>query len=204
MRFLKVVFTPGAVPGKWFGRFDDRMDGWRAAGAAADDPVGHVLAGGADIAIARFPGPSWSGGIGTGELADLDDLGPADLDRLGLHRVRLYEEQPGVGFPKGHALGALDDNEAAQPHDLAGETELYRGCDPRQVRENLDVVAANVGIVVAPRPLLRAVNTRGVAHRRLAGVPPTTVGLVWRRDRDNDTVQQFVGICRGRRAGSSR
>jgi DNA-binding transcriptional LysR family regulator len=204
MRYLKVVFTPGAAPGKWFGRFDDRMAGWRAAGAAADDPLAHVTAGTADIALVRFPGPAWSGGLGSGEFADLDDLTPADLDRFDLHRVRLYEEQPGVAFPKDHALGALDDTETATAGDLADEMELYRGCDPALVRENLAVVAANVGIVIAPRPLLRAVNQRGVAHRGLAGVPSTGIGLVWRRDRDDEVIQQFVGICRGRRNGSSR
>jgi DNA-binding transcriptional LysR family regulator len=204
MRYLKVAFVPGAVPGKWFSRFDERVTGWRAAGAAADDPLGHVMRGAADIAIVRFPGEYWPGGVGSGELADVPDLGPEDLERFGLHRVRLYEEQPGVAFPKGHALEALDDRESATPGDLDGEMELYRGCDPAKIRENLEVVAANVGIVVAPRPLLRAVNRRGVVHRGLSGIPGTGVGLVWRRDRDDEVIQQFVGTCRGRRTGSSR
>lgn len=206
-RYLRVVFTPGVVPGKWFTRFDGRVEGWLVAGAVSDDPVSHVLAGNADIGIVRFPGPAWEGGIGRGDLAETDDLGVEDMDRLKLHRVRLYEEQPGVAVPADHALAALGDREAATVADLDGEMVLYRGVDPALVRENLEVVAANVGCVVAPRPLLRAVNRRSVVHRDLDGPPTTGIGLVWRRDRDREdeeVIQQFVGVCRGRRAGSSR
>lgn len=196
MHYLKVVFATGTAPGKWFGRFDERMDGWKIASAASDDPLPHVLDGGADIAILRLPG-EWDG------MPD-HDIDPAVMERLGLHRVLLYEEAPGVAAPREHALEAVGENEEVRPEDVAGETVLYRGVDPRQVRENLEVVAANVGVVVAPRPLLRAVNRRGVIHRPLAGVGGTSVALVWRRDRDDEVVQQFVGVCRGRRASSSR
>lgn len=88
--------------------------------------------------------------------------------------------------------------------DLEDEMVLYRGVAPGKVRESLDVVAANVGCVVAPRPLLRGINRRGVVHRVFDGAPGTGIGLVWRRDRDDEVIQQFVGICRGRRASSSR
>lgn len=204
MRYLKVVFAPGVVPGKWFGRFDERMDGWQAAGAQADDPLRYVLSGAADIGIVRFPGTDWAGGVGSGDLADIDDIGEREMLVHDLHRVRLYEEAPGVAVPKEHALEALGEQEQASPADLEGEIELYRGVDPAAVREHLDVVAANVGHVIAPRPLLRGINRRGVVHRGISGLPGTGIGLVWRRDRDDDTVQQFVGICRGRRASSSR
>ena len=204
MRYLKVVFAPGVVPGKWFTRFDQRVDGWQAAGAQADDPLSHVLSGAADIGIVRFPGEGWEGGVGGGELSALSDIGEREMLRLDLHRVRLYEEQPGVAVPKEHALEVLGEQEEATIDDLDGETVLYRGVVPATVRENLEVVAANVGCVIAPRPLLRGINRRGVVHRGLAGAPTSGIGLVWRRDRDDDVVQQFVGVCRGRRASSSR
>lgn len=203
-QYLRVVFTPGTVPGKWFTRFDERVTGWRAAGAQSDDPLSHVLSGGADIGILRFPGAGWEGGVGSGAFADIPDIGESELERFDLHRVRLYEEQPGVAVPRDHILKELGENEAAAEADLEGEKVLYRGVDPQQVRASLDVVAANVGCVVAPRPLLRGINRRGVVHRNLEGVPGTGIGLVWRRDRDDEVVQQFIGVCRGRRAGSSR
>ncbi|AGP31215.1 LysR family transcriptional regulator substrate-binding protein [Corynebacterium terpenotabidum] len=204
MRYLKVVFAAGVVPGKWFSRFDERVDGWQVGGARSDDPLRHVLSGAADIAIVRFPGPDWDGGVGTGELSDIRDIGEREMLTLDLHRVRLYDETPGVAFPVDHALDALGENEAATESELVDEMVLYRGVDPVSVRENLEVVAANVGCVVAPRPLLRGINRKGVAHRDLSGVPGTAVGLVWRRDRDDEVLQQFVGICRGRRPSSSR
>lgn len=196
MHYLKVVFAPGVVPGKWFGRFDGRMDGWKVASAAADDPLAHVRSGAADIALVRLPG-EWEGMPGS-------NVDEAAMDRLGLHRVVLYEEQPGVAVPKEHVLEAVGENEEVTASDMDGEMVLYRGVDPVAVREHLDVVAANVGVVVAPRPLLRAVNRRGVVHRRLAGQAPTRIALVWLRERDDEVVQQFVGICRGRRSSSSR
>jgi DNA-binding transcriptional LysR family regulator len=196
MHYLKVVFATGVVPGKWFGRFDERMDGWKAASAASDNPLVHVLDGTADIGIVRLPG-GWDGLPET-------NVDAAAMEALDVHRVILYEETPGVAVPKEHAVEAVGENEAVTLQDIADETVLYRGVDPAAVRENLEVVAANVGVVVAPRPLLRGVNRRGVVHRSLAGVEGTSVALVWRRDRDDDVIQQFVGICRGRRASSSR
>lgn len=204
MHYLRVVFAPGVVPGKWFGRFDSRVPGWRAAGAQTDDPLRHVLAGTADIGIVRIPGVHWDGGVGAGDLAGLKEIGNAEMDAHGLHRVLLYEETAGVAVPADHPVTALGDGEPVDPDDLTGEVLLYRGVVPSVVRENLDVVAANVGHVVAPRPLLRSLNRRGVAHRTLSGGPATQVALVWRRDRDDEVVQQFVGTCRGRRASSSR
>jgi DNA-binding transcriptional LysR family regulator len=196
MHYLKVVFATGVVPGKWFGRFDERMDGWKAASAASDNPLAHVLDGTADIGIVRLPG-GWDGLPET-------NVDAAAMEALDVHRVVLYEETPGVAVPKEHAVEAVGENEAVTLQDIADETVLYRGVDPAAVRENLEVVAANVGVVVAPRPLLRGVNRRGVVHRSLEGVEGTSVALVWRRDRDDDVIQQFVGICRGRRASSSR
>lgn len=196
LHYLKVVFATGVVPGKWFGRFDERMDGWKAASAASDDPLAHVLNGTADIGIVRLPG-EWEG-------MPESNVDATAMEFLDVRRVVLYEETPGIAAPKEHALEAVGENEAVTLEDIEGETVLYRGVDPGQVRENLEVVAANVGVVVAPRPLLRAVNRRGVVHRSLAGVEGTSIALVWRRDRDDEIIQQFVGICRGRRASSSR
>lgn len=203
-QYLRIVFTPGVVPGKWFTRFDGRVAGWQAAGAQSDDPLAHVLSGGADIGIVRLPGEQWAGGVGGGALAEVSDIGESEMDRLNLYRVRLYQEQPGVAVPRDHLFKALGDNEPATMPDVEGEKILYRGVGPAQVRENLEVVAANVGCVIAPRPLLRTMNKRGVIHRLLDGAPESGIGLVWRRDRDDDVVQQFVGVCRGRRSGSSR
>lgn len=211
-QLLRVVFSPGVAPDKWFGRFDGRMDGWRIASAQADNPLKYVDAGKADIALLR---------LGAGVEPTPDH-----------HLVRLYEEQTGVAAPKAHPIKEFDTVDAA---DLTGEMVLYRtpsdgDVDVAQVREHLGVVGANVGLVVAPRPLLRGINQPGVVHRDLVGdlaevpavhsvdgspetaaateasepVGTTQIALVWLKERDDEVIQDFVGVCRGRKATSSR
>jgi hypothetical protein len=41
-------------------------------------------------------------------------------------------------------------------------------------------------------------------HSVVTDLPPTTVALVWRRERDDDTTQAFVGVVKGRTANTSR
>lgn len=216
-RYLRVVFSPGINPDKWFARFDDRVPGWRSAGAATDAPLAYITNGEADVAIVR--------------------LGQGDVPKEKFHAVTLYEEQMGVAAPKEHPIEVLDRVKWAE---LSDEMFMYTtpadGIDDLpQLREMLGVVAANVGIVVAPRPLLRALRVRGVVNRELllpaprgedpeagsadsaagsseaegtAPVPElpgtTVVAVVWLKERDAEEIQEFVGICRGRKAGSSR
>ena len=216
-RYLRVVFSPGINPDKWFARFDDRVPGWRSAGAATDDPRAYITNGEADVAIVR--------------------LGRGGMPKEKFHAVALYEEQMGVAAPKEHPIEVLDRVKWAE---LSEEMFMYTtptdGIDDLpKLREMLGVVAANVGIAVAPRPLLRALRARGVVNRELllpaprdedseAGsvdqtaksgeeesaapgskLPGTTVvAVVWLKERDAEEVQEFVGICRGRKAGSSR
>lgn len=188
-QYLRVVFSPGVQPDKWFGRFDERVPGWRVAGAAADDPLKYITAGAADVALVR--------------------LGASDVDKNIFHQVHLYDEQVGVAAPKEHPVKVMD---AVRYAELDGEMEMYVTpadgvVDIDKLKEALGVVAANVGVAIAPRPLLRALNVRGVVHRDLfhATSPGATrVAMVWRIDRDDDVIQDFVGICRGRKAESSR
>lgn len=188
-QFLRVVFSPGVAPDKWFGRFDERVAWWRVAGAQADDPLKYIKAGAADVALVR--------------------LGEAGVDKNTFHIVDLYEEQVGVAAPKDHPIKVMD---RVRYQELAGEMEMYvtpadGEVDVAAVREALSVVAANVGVAIAPRPLLRAINARGVVHRDLfdaKAAGSTRVAAVWLRDGDTDVIQDFVGICRGRKADSSR
>ncbi len=196
--YLKVVFSPGVTPDKWFGRFDERTRGWRAAGAQTDDPIRYITAQAADIAIVRLPAEGELAAIGVDES---------------LHHVRLYEEQIGIAAPKEHPLAAFDTVQPTDLEELADEIMNYQTppngeIDIAAVREALMVVAANVGLCIAPRPLLRAINQRGVVHRDLLDAPAeigrTRVALVWLKEHDSEVIQDFVGICRGRSAESGR
>ena len=87
-QFLRVVFSPGVQPDKWFGRFDERVPWWRVAGAQADDPLKYIRAAAADVALVR--------------------VGAAGVDKNTFHIVDLYDEQVGVAAPKEHPIKVMD------------------------------------------------------------------------------------------------
>lgn len=123
--------------------------------------------------------------------------------------VRLYGEAPGVAVPRDSIFAEL--GEDVPVVELADEHLNYRigedgSVDVAQVRTGLQVVAANVGIVVAPRPLLKVLAKKQVVPLGLVdpAVPVTEIALVWLRERDSEAIQDFVGIARGRTANTSR
>lgn len=180
---LRIAFVPGVMPEKWFRRYRERTN-LPLTGFADDAPLTSLADGRARMALVR------------GEPED-DDL----------HRVRLYEEAPGVAVEKEHVLSVTKATDVAAREDLADDLVLLESTDPAEVREMLQVVATGAGIVLAPRPLLRALNARGVMHRDIEAAPgaqPTAIWLTWLKELDDDVTQEFVGIVRGRREGSRR
>ena len=128
-RHLKVVFSTGVQPDKWFRRFDERVPGWKIASAGTDDPLAYVRAGQADVALVRVPAEGFER--------------PA-----GMHEVALYEEQTGVAAPKDHPVKVMD---SINFRELADEKLMYTTPttgwdDVGALREALQVVAANVGL----------------------------------------------------------
>ena len=47
-------------------------------------------------------------------------------------------------------------------------------------------------------------HRKDVTFRPVTDLPTTTIGLVWRTDHDDERVQTFIGVVRGRTANSSR
>ena len=180
---LRIAFVPGVMPEKWFRRYRERTM-LPLTGFSDDEPLTALADGRARMALVR---------------------GEPDGDAL--HRVRLYDETPGVAVEKEHVLSVTKDTDVAAREDLADDLVLLESDDPAAVRGMLQVVATGAGIVLAPRPLLRALNARGVMHRDVEMAPdsePTTIWLTWPKELDDDVTQEFVGIVRGRRAGSRR
>jgi len=143
---------------------------------AGEQQLDALLAGEADAAIVRLP-------------VDADDL----------HVVRLYDERAFVVVPEEHAAADLDSVVAA---DLAQERTIERGT--MTWSELVEVVASGAGIAVMPQSLARLHRRRDVASLPVDDLPPTTIALAWRRERDGDDVQALVAITRGRSARSSR
>jgi hypothetical protein len=55
-----------------------------------------------------------------------------------------------------------------------------------------------------PMSLARLHHRKDVVHVPVTGVPTTKVGLAWLVDNDDERVQTFIGVVRGRSAHSSR
>ena len=70
--------------------------------------------------------------------------------------------------------------------------------------EAIETVAAGTGIVLVPMSVARLFHRKDVVHRQVTDLPPTTVALVWRGDRDDEVTQAFVGVVKGRTANTSR
>lgn len=182
---LRLSFVTGTEPDKWFTRFRDRTR-HRFVTADSVDPLGELLDARADLALTRLP----------------DARLTADH-----HVVVLYPETTGIAVPKDHELTLLD---TVTPGDIEGEivnwsTPDSGEVDVEAVRAGLQVVAANVGVLIGPRPLIKVLSRRQIEHRDYVGdVPGTEIALVWSREKDSEAIQDFVGIARGRTPNSSR
>ena len=172
---LTVAFVVGVTPGKWARVWAERRPGHPLTLLPLDP----------DAALIALEN-------GTTDLALLRL--PVDTERW--HAIALYEENAVVVAPKDHAIEALDSVTLA---DLAGETLLDAAWD-----DAVALVAANVGVALMPQSVARALSRRDVVARPVTDAPTTRIALVWRRDRDDALIEEFVGIVRGRTANSSR
>lgn len=175
---LRVAFVAGVMPDKWARIWAERMPGVRLElSPVGDDEQTEVLYDGrADMSFVRLP-----------------------VEDDHLHVIPLYTEVPVVVAPKGHFVEAADE---VTLDDLSDE--IMHPVPPLTLREAVETVAAGVGVVVVPMSLARLHHRKDVVHRPVVDGPESTVGLAWRRDLDDERVQTFIGIVRGRRATSSR
>lgn len=185
---LALSFITGTEPDKWFFRFRERTNHGQLVDSPSDDPVALVLEDEADLALTRLP-----------------DERVTSSDNL--HVVELYEEAPGIALNKDNEITIVD---PVGPTDIEGEIVNYciaadGSIDYDALRTAMSVVGANVGVAIAPRPLLKVLAKKEVSHRGFSGdVPGTRIALVWKKDKDSDAIQDFVGIAKGRTANSSR
>lgn len=191
---LRLAFVTGTEPGKWFKRYrDSTPHGLQEL--PSDDPFSTLIDDRADLALVRLPDPR------VGEPGET------------YHRVLLYAEKPGVAVPKDSVYAEV--GEPVRLTDLADEHVNYRyslsdsagGSDIDELRSALQVVAANVGVAYAPAPLLKVLAKKQVKVLDLIDDPAeeaTQIALVWPVEKDNEVIQDFVGVARGRTRNSSR
>ena len=197
---FRVGFVPGVMPDKWGRTWAERMP---------RRPLDLVPLGDGDgVAMVR-----------AGELAMCFVRLP--VDREGLHLIPLYDEQPVVVVAREHPVAAyeeIDVGDLAHEHLLQDPdtvpawrdvaTEVRDGTrhpvPAMTLRQAVESVAAEAGIVVVPLSLARLHHRKDVVAVRVTGVPTTKVGLTWRVDDEDERVQAFIGVVRGRTANSSR
>jgi DNA-binding transcriptional LysR family regulator len=197
---FRVGFAAGVMPDKWARVWADRMprSPLVLVPLGEQDGIALLRAGDLEMCLVRQP-----------------------VDREGLHLIPLYDEQPVVVVSKEHPVAAYDAIDVA---DLADEHLLQDPDDvpawrdlaaevadgtrfpvpPMSWREAVESVAADAGIVIVPMSLARLHSRRDVVHVPVTGVPTSSVGLVWLRDAEDERIETFIGVVRGRTANSSR
>ena len=189
---LRVGFVTGATPDKWVRHWRDRRrEPLELVPVTESDQVEGVRHGSLDMALVRLP-----------------------VDRDGLHCVRLYDELQVAVASRDHVLAAADeevttadlvDEQLVRPH-ASGWTPEADQLDwpPMTEQEAIETVAAGTGVVILPMSVARLHQRKDVVSRVVADLEPTTIGLVWRVERDDEVTQAFVGVTKGRTANTSR
>ncbi|MFE5671065.1 LysR family transcriptional regulator substrate-binding protein [Agromyces sp. NPDC056523] len=174
---LRLRYVAGVSPAKWLRAWADRRPDLPLEAERVDEPaqLDDLLAGEADLAFVRLP-----------------------VDAEGLHVIPLWEEVATVVLPKDHPLADAD---ALQLADLADEPPAPQQDDPAMT---VELVAAGAGWAILPHSLARLHHRRDVVAIPMTDAAPTRIALVWRVDRDDDDIQEFVGVVRGRTTRSSR
>ena len=144
------------------------------------------------------------------------------IDREGLNAIGLYQEIQVVVVPKDHAVAAFDSVTAldlADEHLLADPTtvpewaavatELSTGDRPAlppmtSTAETFEYVAAGLGVAIVPHSVARFNARKDLVYRPVTDVEQTQIALAWVAEREDDRIEEFIGIVRGRSTRSSR
>ena len=221
---LRIAYVPGIMPGKWFTRWHERY-GDRAP--LAEIPVGEGLGIQAlttELSTSQSAEP----------LAHMaivrPNHEPRSRDTDEYHSIRLYEEIPVLIMPSDHVLTVLDEvsfedlaeefllHDPADYPAWAEASSTWRAENPRFLpeftgdREALELVAAGIGLYIAPMSVARFYHRKDLTYRPMRGLEPYPVTLTWRRapaahprpEREETLIQDFIGIVRGRTASSER
>ncbi|MFB9314742.1 LysR substrate-binding domain-containing protein [Nocardioides plantarum] len=190
---LRVGFVTGATPDKWARAWRERRrEPLALTPVTEDEQLDGVRSGELDMALVRLP-----------------------VDRDALHCVRLYDELQVVVAGRDHLVAAADaegvmladlvDEQLVLPH-VSGWTPQadQLAWPPMSAADAVETVAAGTGIVILPMSVARLHGRKDVVTRPVTDLDPTTIGLVWRIDADDERTQDFVGIVKGRGANSTR
>lgn len=188
---FRVGFVTGATPDKWAGTWRRRSrDPLDLVPVLEAEQERGLREGSLDMCLVRLP-----------------------VDPEGLHCIPLYDEVPVVIAGKDHlvsvaeevTLDDLDGEQLVLPHK-SGWTPSADQLDwpPMSVKDAIEVVASGTGILIVPMSVARLHQRKDVVQRPVADLPTTKIALAWLVENDDERVQTFIGIVRGRTARSSR
>jgi DNA-binding transcriptional LysR family regulator len=192
---LTLGYVPGGTPAKWARIWAERHPEvpLQLQAVAAADAAAAVRAGTVDVALLRLP-----------------------ADTSGLAVIPLYEETTVVVVPTDHILSAVDAITAA---DLDGEPILLPldhvvawvsapGAQvdhrPETTKDAIELVAAGIGVLTVPQSLARLYHRKDLTYRPITDAPTCPVALAFPEGPQPALVEEFIGIVRGRKPGSSR
>ncbi len=189
---FRVGFVSGATPDKWAGIWRKRhpREPLELVPVEQDEQEVALRAGELDMCLVRLP-----------------------VDREGLHLIPLYDELPVAVVGKEHlvtvveevSLADLDEEQLVVPHDSGWTPAAEQlAWPPMSLRDAVEVVAGGTGVVIVPMSVARLHHRKDTAYRPVTDLPPTKIGLAWLVDNDDERVQTFIGIVRGRTERSTR
>ncbi|MFH0179766.1 LysR substrate-binding domain-containing protein, partial [Streptomyces cacaoi] len=68
----------------------------------------------------------------------------------------------------------------------------------------IELVAANIGVLVVPQSLARLHHRKDLTYRTIVDAPRSDIALAWPEDATTELVEDFIGIVRGRTVNSTR
>ncbi|MGW3265371.1 LysR family substrate-binding domain-containing protein [Streptomyces sp. NPDC001056] len=192
---FRLAYVPGVTPAKWVKVWHERLPGipLTLVQVPAAEAPDLLRAGEADAGLVRPP-----------------------VDRDFFSAIPLYTETSVVVVPKDHVITAADEVTLA---DLADEV-LFHPLDdvfdwerppgepaferPATTPDAIELVAANVGLLIVPQSLARLYHRRDLTYRPVTDAPRSDVALSWPQEATTDLVEEFIGIVRGRTVNSTR
>ncbi|WP_330237052.1 LysR family substrate-binding domain-containing protein [Streptomyces sp. NBC_00566] len=192
---FRLAYVPGVTPAKWVRIWNERLPGTPLVLTQVPAAEADVLmrAGEADAGFVRLP-----------------------VDRDFFSAIPLYTEATVVVVPKDHLITAAEEVTLA---DLADEV-LFHPLDdvfdwdappgepaferPATTPDALELVAANVGLLIVPQSLARLYHRKDLTYRTVVDAPQSRIALSWPEEATTDLVEDFIGIVRGRTVNSTR
>ncbi|OBI25398.1 LysR family transcriptional regulator [Mycolicibacter terrae] len=192
---LTLGYVPGGTPAKWARIWAERHPevALQLQSVAAAEAAAAVRDGTVDVALLRPP-----------------------ADASGLAVIPLYDETTVAVVPTDHMVAAADEITAA---DLDGEPILLPLDDvlawagapgapvdyrPETTKDAIELVAAGMGVLIVPQSLARLYHRKDLTYRPITDAPACPVALAFRHGSQSVLIEEFIGIVRGRRPGSSR